>query len=222
MGVTIIGQVGPRLVADGSNTEVRQIRDGGLAVADTHGRYAELTSRGQVYSVFTPLSGALMIAAYAAPPAAGAAVLLTVLNPLGSGVNFEIIRSYVNHVSAGTGAGAGAWAYCTAVQNASITLATNAIATNHFNPQITGKSKVWITPSGLTGGTVFQNTRLLPSAILAGAVITSATAGLAVTDEVAGDVVVPPGVAITIAPPSAGTAHTAAVGLTWAEIPILF
>jgi hypothetical protein len=219
MGVTIIGQVGPRLVADGSNTEIRQIRDGGLGVADSHSRYAELASRGQVFSVFTPaLAGSTIVAANSAPPAAAAAVLLAILNPLGSGVNLEILRSFVNHIS-GTPA-AGPWAYCATVANGAITAATNATSTNHFNPQATSKAKAW-SQTALTGGPVFTMVRLVPTIQFAGA-IAATTPNQAVTEEVAGDIIVPPGIALCLAPPGAGTTHIVTVGLTWAEIPILF
>lgn len=210
--------VGPNISADGiGEGRLRVGKDGGLITSDGRARYAEMASRGWVYSVMpATLVGANIVAGNVAPPAAAAVILLGVLNPPGSGVNIEIIRGRVAHIS-GT-PGAGVWAWCVAQQIAANLLAANAVARNHRGGGVGGKAQCY-TQVALTGGVVFANARLFPSAMFAAA-IAGTTPGQFAEDLVDGDIVLEPGFMAVLAPPAVGTTHAVVPSITFAEVPL--
>lgn len=217
MGTVFSGQVGPRILVDGGYSELRLGYESQLMTADARARYTEMAQRGQVWSVENALTGSTIVSGNVAPPAAAAAVLLGILNPVGSGVNLEIVRGWLAHIS-GT-PGAGLWAYCIALQNATITAAANATPRNHISGAAGAKAQAY-SQTALTGGVVFNTVRPFPSAMFAGA-LAATTPGQIAMDEVAGDIVVKPGYMVVLAPPAAGTTHVVTAGLTWAEVPAL-
>lgn len=56
------GQAGPRIVADGSSTEIRQSRDGSMVSQDSHGRYQEAAIRGFVFTASNVAAQAVSVA----------------------------------------------------------------------------------------------------------------------------------------------------------------
>jgi hypothetical protein len=215
MGVTVEGQVGPRTVQDGANTELRQTRMGGLVVADGHGRYWEPASRGYSFCVTTALAGTTIVAANNAPPAAAAATILSLYNPLNTQVNASILRVGIGSIS-GT-PGAGSFAYCVSYNNV-ITAAQNATPLNTLSGQQTSKCKGF-TQTGLTGGLVHTTLRAAPYTMFAGA-IAATTPGLYMVEELAGSVVLPPGGVFTIASPATGTTHIVYAYIDYEEVPV--
>jgi hypothetical protein len=210
----IEGQVGPRIVQDGSSTELRQSRLGSLVVQQAHGHLYEPVSRGGVFTITTALAGTTIVAANAAPPAAAAATILSLYNPIGSGMNAIIVKTVVGNVS-GT-PGAGGFAYCVSWNNR---LTVNGNATPRCN-LIGGKIPVCsgFTQTALTGGLVHVNLRIIGHASFAGA-IAATTPNLYFTDYVNGEIVVPPGGLFTIANAATGTTHVVNAAISWEEVP---
>ncbi len=208
--------VGPVPITDGAGLDrLRQGRQGEQIVATGHGDYYEQASRSEVFSAFTAQTGTTIVSGNVAPPAAAAATVLSILNPIDSGVNLEILRGWVMHISGTPGAGAFFW--CGTAAGASITAATNATARS----TVAGGAKasvasVW-TQTALTGGTVHTNLRPFPTAQFAGA-IAATTPGQVAIDEVRGSIVVAPGGVLTIAPAATGTTHIVVAGIEWAEV----
>ena len=210
--------VGERNVADGKGTGGhRQAKDGSLVASMSHGKYYEQTSRGHVFAVSGALTGTTIAAGHVAPPAAGAATMLSVLNPLGSGVNLEILEGTIAHVSGTPGAGAFAW--CMAYQSSVVT-ATEAVAIKRplYGSSLTTKAKAW-SATTLTGSRVHEITKVFPASKFAGA-IDVVSSGLVERDDVDGKIIVPPGWMITLAPPATGTTHLAVAEIVYAEVPI--
>lgn len=210
-------KVGPSNTADGKGSELRQAKDGGLVVSQSHGKFYEQASRGTVFAVSGALTGTTIAAGHVAPPAAAAATTLSLLNPLGSGVNFEILRGSISHVSGTPGAGAFAW--CSAYQGNVITAGeATAIKRAQYLSKSGGKAMAW-SATALTGGAVHEITRVFPASKFAGA-IDVASSNLTEVDDVDGALVVPPGWMITLAPPAAGTSHVVVAQIVYAEVPI--
>ncbi len=194
-------------------------RDSALVTADGHARWYEQSSRGQVYAVFTALTGTVLAAANNAPPGAGSATVLTILNPVGSGVNLEILQGWVFYLSDGVNAnpGAGFWAWCGAVAGVSITAAEAgttkaAIRTDEAVTRV----RAW-SQAALTGGPAHANIRPFPMTQF------SAVPGeidqRAFVDNVDGAIVVLPGTIITLAPAArGGTNNIAGAGIMYAEV----
>lgn len=210
--------VGTRNSADGrGQDDLRQGRDGSLVVSQSHGPYYEQASRGALFTVSGALTGTTIAAGHVAPPAAGAATLLSILNPNGSGVNLEIIEGAISHVSGTPGAGAFAW--CMAYQSTDVT-ASEAVAIKRCldGSEASTKALAW-SATTLTGSKVHKIVKPFHSSKFAGA-LDVASSGLTEVERVDGKIVVRPGYMLTLAPPATGTTHIAVVSITYAEVPI--
>lgn len=211
----VVGLVAP--VADGSDTPLRQARNRELVVTPGHGDYAEPGSRGLVYHGMTAIAGTTVVAANNSPVAAAAATILTLYNPLNSGVNAEILRTYVHYIS-GTPA-AGAIAYNMA-WNQNITATPNNAGTSGALPVCplngqSGKCKIY-TQTALTGGVTAQAlTRSITSSFAAA--LAASTAQQIAVDELRGEIVVPPGGLVSIATPATGTTLILVASFVWQE-----
>ena len=213
---TIIGEMAR---SDGvTDGPLRQDGQGSLTVTNSHAQFYEQTFRKHVFSVFTALAGTTIVSGNVAPPAAAAATVISLLNPLGSQKNLEILRGVLLHIS-GTPA-AGGWAWCMAYQGVSVT-AAEAVAQKGvgFLGQSGTVAKAW-SQTALTGGIVHVNTRLFPSADIAAALGTTSFGTIDI-DEVMGALIVPPGWMLTLAPPGTGTSHVVAASIEYAEVPLV-
>jgi hypothetical protein len=176
-----------------------------------------MAQRGQVWTASNPIAtGSTIVSGNVAPPAAGAAVLFGVLNPVDSGVVLEVIRGCIGAMS-GT-PGAGSWAYCMTRQDAKITAGPNLVPRNVStgNPGAIAQAYSQVT---LTGSLAFRSVRQFPMWISGAIALTSP--GRCVIEEVAGDIQVPPGYMLVLAPPALGTTHVVVASLVWAEVPLL-
>jgi hypothetical protein len=217
--MTIETFVGPRTLSDGRGEgRFRTDQLASLVITDSHGRWYELASRGRVFSCHTAVTGATIAAGHVAPPAAAAATTLTLSNPVGSGVNLEIIAGMLLHLTGTPGTGSWSWCGANAIGATVITATENAAP----KPLLLGganSSAKGYSATALTTGPLHAVHRLFPSAVFAGA-IDAATQGKVAIDYVDGSIVVPPGWVITLAPPAAGTDHVVAAGILYAEITI--
>ncbi len=180
-------------------------------------KYQLLAQQGKVFEVSGVLTGTTIVAAHVAPPAAAAATLLTLYNPMSSAVNLEVIKVTLGHVS-GT-PGAGSFAYCKAYMADSIT-ATEAVAVKSARYLSTKNTiaKAW-SATALTGGIVHTVIGMMPSTPFAGALaLTSEGTAKAAVDEVDGLIVIPPGWALTLAAAATGTTHIVTASIVYAEV----
>lgn len=195
----------------------RANEDSALVTCDGRGRFAELGVRNQAFSVTTALTGTTVVAGNVAPPAAGAATILTILNPIGSGINLEIMQGWLRLISATTTA-AGFWAWCSAIAGPSIT-AAEAVALKR--PGVIGQMpaafKAW-SQTALTGGPDHAITRPFPVNRVAAAIAASSW-GLDAVDNVDGALVIEPGGILTLAPAAVGTAVVVGAGIVLAQVP---
>lgn len=212
--------VGPLLqAANGRGTGV--LRQGSLSelvIANGRAFYAELASRGQVFSVFTANTGATIAAGHVAPPAAAAATTLTLSNPVGSGYNFEIIAGILTHLTGTPATGSWSWCAAPAVGATVITATPNATPKSGL---LSGAASVGLgyTATALTSGPLHVVQRQFANSMFAGAIAATST-NTNVIDQVDGALVVPPGYVITLAPPGAGTTHVVMAQIVYAQIPI--
>jgi hypothetical protein len=215
MSISIQGQVGPRVVADGGSTEFRQSRMSALVTVPCHATYAETNSRGAMFTIATAAAGTTVVAANNAPPAAAGATILSLHNPIGSTVNAILCKTVIGNVS-GT-PGAGAFTYCVA-WGARVTAAQNAVPRCNL---LSGRNPVCYgyTQTALTTGTVHTVLRPIGIASFAGA-IAATTTELAVVENVDGEIVIPPGGILTIASAATGTTHIVYASMTWEEMPV--
>jgi hypothetical protein len=180
-------------------------------------KYQLLAQQGKVFTASGAQAGTTIAAGHVAPPAAGAATLLSLLNPLESNVDLEIIEAAIGHIS-GT-PGAGTFTYCMAYQAESIT-AAEAVAVKRCS-RLAGSStiaKAW-SATTLTGSVVHLVNSHFPSAPFAGALAaTSESTAFSQVHDVDGRIIIPPGWMLTLAPAATGTSHVVAVSITYAEV----
>lgn len=180
-------------------------------------KYQLLAQQGKVFTVSGAQAGTTIAAGHVAPPAAGAATLLSILNPADSGVNLEIISASLGHIS-GT-PGAGTFTYCHAKQDASVT-AAEAVAIKRClrTSQTATIASAW-SATTLTGGVVHQVLAHFPSAPFAGALAATAEGtAFSQVHDVDGMIIVQPGWMLTLAPAATGTTHIVACSITYAEV----
>ena len=180
-------------------------------------KYVDISRQGKVFQVSGALTGTTIAAGHVAPPAAGAATMLSVLNPLGSGCNLEVISALLGHVS-GT-PGAGSFSYCMAFAQ---DLTTAAEAVSIIRPLLLGSkksvAKSW-SATTMTGSPVHYAVAMFPSTPFAGVLaLTSEGTAFAVDHDVDGLIIVPPGYMLTLAPAATGTTHIVTCAITYAEV----
>lgn len=206
-----VGLIGP--AADGSLIDHPRIgRFFEQMISNLRGKYAEQAARGLIMAVSTAVTGTTVAAGNVAPPAAAAATVLSLYNPMNSGVDLEVLKVFLQHIS-GT-PGAGAWMHCLSYSPA-ITATENA-APACSNGGTDGAAKGF-TQTALTGGAVHTNYRAF-GGMFAGA-IAATTPGQFQVDDVDGEIILPPGYVLSIAAPAAGTSHVVAASIVFAEVP---
>jgi len=219
MGVTAELQVGPRYMADGSDSEVRQGRTGEMVVTMAHAALAEAAQRGKLFHGSTVATGTTIVSGNVSPVGAGAASILSIYNPVGSGVLAVVHRLIVNNIS---GTPNGTAMTLDAAYNQVITATPNnagvsgAYPTNAFAGGNSG-SVICYTQTALTGSSAHTFFRILGINALASAI--SATTPDQVKLEIFdGELVLPPGGILTLGAGGTGTSHVIAASFTWEEV----
>ena len=106
MGFTFTGAVGPSILNDGlqPNFGIRAARDSSLVVQESHGKWTEQVSRGNVFHATTLTAGVAIIVA------ATSGNHPTLWNPTTAGFGAEFISMHIGRVSGTDAPGAWYWA----------------------------------------------------------------------------------------------------------------
>jgi hypothetical protein len=200
MGFRLDGFVGTNTMADGNAPAAltRFGRDGSMVVAESHGKFYEQASRGNMYVASSATGGAAIVIVGNNIP--------TLWNPMGSGVNAEIVRIELAWVSGATAPTALSWV---SLAPAGATIATGApIAT----------ATLVATANCLVGGGKVGAVKWAPIAITftaAPVFFTSTGIGLGtgaptvvpslITKDYDGMLVIPPGSALSLVSQAATT-----------------
>jgi hypothetical protein len=207
------GQVGlsSSRLGDGVNANIAQGFQGELLKSDLQARYYQLAKRG---FLFHTTSGSVTLAtANVSPLAAGTGQPIVGLwNPPNSGVDLVILKQFFQTLS-GTPGGGLLWNFANAP---AITATPNGVVNSGY---LGGGAR--------SAGKVFVNTALTGAplqTLLRNAEAITAVAAAAMTapgnEDLAGDMIVPPGVFAGVAAYAAGTSHIVQASLSWAEIPV--
>jgi hypothetical protein len=214
MGLKINGQVGPRVIADGAETEIRLDRSGAQVVTAAHGRYAEASMRSVVYGAATAAAGVAPGTALSTTPP------FSLWNPTGSGVVLSVLRTSMGYVSGTLGAGTIVYGFVPAQTTLPsggselTTFATNISAARARGRVLQGSTHV---AAGTIAGPAFCIQPTLATAPAAGGFVPLAPA----IDDVAGLWTVQPGSALILqGVAAAGTSPLVSFGCMWEEIPL--
>lgn len=201
----IEGKVGKQTLSNGSKADVRQDKTGAVVVTDGHARLMQATLDGEIY-IGANLGGTpvtTQAGLSATTPA------LTLWNPVGSQF-YLVLQTVTVDITTAPAAAAGFMLAYNALGSAAPTATTAANVTNGL--------------IGTTSAPVGQCYRIatLAAAPLAfrfigGTTGAAAISGVQLIDHVDGEVIIPPGVAISI---QATSAAACLCSFTWEEIPI--
>jgi len=217
--------VGPQVVADGTNPTLRGGRSGEAIVQQLHGRYFEQAFRGSLFSIGcapTALSAATIALTSSGQPIVG------VWNPLASGVNLVILQAaltdFINNV---TSVALGGFIWASSVNNGALTAGLNPF--NRRSMASSGslaRAFSLSTASLLTGLTnnltffeaaEFNTASGLLTTTVAAATPTPSVAGVQVFD---GSLLVPPGGVLGLFNTISSATHTVSARLMWEEVPV--
>lgn len=218
-------KTGPIVSGDGSQAILRGERLGSLVVADGMARYGELVSRGLVftanlYGTATPTAGQIHTAG--APPAAAAVTQFAVFNPVGSGKLLTLLRVAIATVSGTPTAGSvlhgifNTGALPSAIAQTNGTVRNNLI--NGPGSVCAATTQMVAAGAALTGGAA-PVVHSLSSLSLAGFAPT-VFGNQSSVEELAGLIVIPPGMGYVPLMAGVGTTHLVSYSATWAETPI--
>lgn len=206
----ILGRVGPVIGADQTENNIRLSRTSALVTSAAHARYAEAAMRGSLYVIST--AGAT---ATAFTGGAGGTPLLSIYNPLLSGVNLVLVGVGISSRVAASGAGTvsvALWGGVSAKPTGTLTAPTNM-----FSQVATKSSALAFVNTANTGSTA--TSLLLPLASYYWA--TAAGAFVAPSFfEVNGMIVVASGNILCLGASAALTSATYDVSFIWEEIPV--
>lgn len=206
--------IGPQPGGDNVLIRQRAGREGQTISADLTGKFAEATSRGQVFTATTAVAGVTVAATHVTPLAAGTGTpILGLFNPPGSGKNLEILKVQAAWVSGTTGAGGLVFNVAFA-QN--ISVAGNTVPRSNL---VGGANTVALafTNTATTGSTIGLLFRALNGCTVFAGAIAATTVGLNCGEEVEGSIVVPPGGYFAIAAGLAGTSPIVQAAITYRE-----
>lgn len=220
--VTVTGQVGPQVLADGVSAPARQGKTGDLIVQELHGRFYENVYRGNVYSIgsgVTALSANTISLSNTTTPIVG------VWNPATSGVNLVVlqigIQVYANTLT--TPVGPGALVLAASVGNTAVT--TGSAPFNRKTLASTGSQAKGF-PGGvaLTGLTnnlvVFDGLELPTQGPVTYSTTTAMQLGGAGVANLDGSLFVPPGGVLALLNTTSTTTMSAVSRMLWEEVPV--
>jgi hypothetical protein len=210
MSLTVEGQVGPNVGADGTKSNIRIDRTAAVVVGQAHGRFREATGRGVVYSASTGTPGVAPGTALNANPP------FSLWNPLNSGINLSVLRTRMAYVSGTLGAGVLTYSFLPAQTSQPGGGTAIPIQCTRLT-STTGQGKAF------QGSSLTQApTLLFPVGTIQAVSAATASAPLILAeDDVDGEIEVPPGAILCLqAVGGAGTSPLVMFSMTWEEIPV--
>lgn len=212
MSQTMKGQVGKQTLANGSKSEVRQVREGELAVTTIHGDYYQKVAEGDAY-VLNAQNITLAAANTIATLGATCQPIIGIFN--GGSKNIAVNRVRVATRSGTAGAGGFFWAIAAGQSPSALTLMTS-----------TGTVKKTYA-SGLPSGVKLSINQALTGLIgsltvneIAGS-LNTVTASLGYFESTSnGEIIVPAGAILCLLATNIGTTHAidASVNITEVEV----
>lgn len=198
-------KVGKQIAASSAETDLRSDKSGALSVSDAHARLMQATLDGEVY-IGANLGGTpvtTQAGLSATTPA------LTLYNPVGSGV-YLVLQTVTVDITTAPAAAAGFMlafnaANATAPSSTTAATVTNAIIGSTYSP----------------AGQCYRIATLAAAPLafrfIGGTTGAAAIGGVQLIDHVDGEVVIPPGVAISV---QATSAAACLCSFTWEEVAI--
>lgn len=216
------GRVGKRDLSEGALSEIRLGRQGCQVVTDAHGRYFEATRVGQVFTLTLLATTTGVAAGNIVGAAAAAATQFALINPLNSGKNFSLIRFGMGVVSGTPGPGPLFHGYIPNISSLTAGSAGGTIRSNIMGAVGNSGALPWALAAGsaLTGSTQQPVLHRIADFSATATAQAIANGHVRAIEEIAGELIVPPGVAWLPLWSAAGTAVLNSYSITWEEVPV--
>lgn len=209
-------RVGPVYGGTGTAPPFTAGLTGAQRMQDAHGRYAAAVREGRLFMLDS--DSVTLAAANASKSAMGTAKFINgFYNPVGSGVNAELLLAMLASVS-GTPGGPFFYNFYRLVG----TLTSTPTGTIRSGILADGGSKMTPLVGVVLATTPADATVLKQCGLMGGPAAVAAGAGLYnAIDEIAGRLIVPPGYVFGLMCLAAGTTHVVQSTLSWEEVPAL-
>lgn len=198
----IQGQVGPQVLADGTEQTLRLGKLAGLIVQELHGRYYE-----QAYRAGTFLGATQAAVSLSALSATATGLILT--NPAGSGKNLVLLDLSIAVASASAAAATLTLAANVNVVAAAVVQTTPLIV----RPALLGSAAASV--ALLASAATLPAVPVIIRAIGGGPVAGASTTSAFIRDEIAGSIMLAPGTAVSL---STSAAVTVLASIAWEEV----
>ncbi len=207
------GRSGIVKLQDGVPKELRLSRQGDLVTVDGQGRYYEAARVGTMFSLVLTATTTGVAAGNIVGAAAAAATQFALINPLSSQVNLQLLRFGLGVISGTAGIGPIFHGYIPNAGSISAGTPGGTIRSNLMGQSGASVAVPWSLAAGsaLTGGQAPVTHRIA---------FTSATVATPVVEDIAGDLIVPPGTAWLPLWSAAGTTLLNGYSISWSEIPL--
>lgn len=200
---------------------VRIARLGETVMADGEARYYEPTARGLMFSLSLTAITTGVAAGNIIGAAAAASTQFALINPLTSGKNLVLIKFAMGVVSGTPGAGPLFHGYIPGVASISAASAGGTIRSNMMGSVGNSVATPWSLAAGsaITGG-LAPVTQRVADFTATGTAQAIANGHVKAIEEIAGDLIVPPGVAWLPLWSAAGTSLLCGYSIVWSEVPV--
>jgi hypothetical protein len=182
------------------------LKDGTVAISDSHGRFYEPAYRGGLFMASNLPTGVAPGTALSTTPT------FCLANPAGSGKNLVLMRTSLGYVSGTLGGGSIVYAGGVSGYTGGTALAVrNAVIGNAS----TGVGLAW------NGATITLPTILRPAYVLGAFLATTASISAPLVDDVQGEIIIAPGAVLCMAGiAAAGTSPLVIMSACWEEVPV--
>lgn len=212
----LVGQPQPQ--SDGVEATARIGRQGDLILSELQPRYYEQAKRGNIFCMILQATTTGIAAGNITGAAAAASTQFAVVNPTGSGKDLVLLKLTMGVISGTTPVPPITHNLFNASQ---VSLAASGTIFGAYGNAGAGSVAKGYTSAGgaaLTGGLALTAQRIASFNISAGTF--SNLAGTMNTEEIAGDLIIPPGYGWVPCWAAAGTSVLGYYGVSWMEVPV--
>ena len=203
-------------------TVFRGAQDGALINSDGYSRYSEGTRCGEMFTLTLPAITTGVAAGNVAGAAAAASTQFGLINPANSGKNLELVKFGMGVISGVPGAGPLFHGFITNMASLTATSPGGTVRSNILGGSGNTVAIPWALAAGaaLTGSTQAPTVQRVADFSSTNTAQATADGHVRTIEEVAGEIILPPGVMWLPLWGAAGTTLLCGYSIVWQEVPI--
>lgn len=204
-------------------TAVRGTHEGTVVSADGYPLYYEATRRGEVFSLTLTATTSTIAAGNIVAAAAAASTQFGLINPATSTKNLVLLKFGMGVISGTSAAGSLFHGYIPNITSLTAASPGGTILSNILGGGAASVATPWASAGGsaLTGSTQAAKTHRVADFSATATAQAVANGHVRAIEEIAGDIIIPPGVMWLPLWSGAGTTLLNSYSVTWQEVPVL-